>query len=244
MSSAAQRRFLILHGLGSGRPHGHWQWWLAEQLRQRGEQVLFPQLPTPQAPDLDAWLRLLAAEYDQLGGGQRIVVCHSLSCVLWYQASRRNLLPRPADRVLLVAPPGPSVISWPVTTAFDTGPWQPDPLHASSLAPIRLVASDRDVYCQEGPAAQVYGEPLGLDAETLQDAGHLAMSDGYGPWPGALRWCLDGSTRFSDPGEPGSRPARPAHSPQAPHTPPAPLAGPAAAPPRPPAPAPGPAPGS
>jgi uncharacterized protein len=188
----------MLHGLANHRPLGHWQWWLTEELRRRGEQVLYPQLPNADAPQLTEWLDLLGSECAQMGDGDRIVICHSLACVLWYEASARDALARPADRVLLVAPPGPSVLDVPITATFATGRWRADRLQASSLATIRLVASDSDPFCPEGSAALVYGQPLGLDAETIPGAGHLTSLDGYGPWPAALRWCLDGSVRFSE----------------------------------------------
>jgi predicted alpha/beta hydrolase family esterase len=90
------RRFLVLHGLGNHRPQEHWQWWLVEQLRWRGEQVLYPQLPDPDLPDLTSWLDLLVGEYAQLGDGERVIVCHSLACALWCQASERGLVRPPA----------------------------------------------------------------------------------------------------------------------------------------------------
>jgi hypothetical protein len=158
--------------------------------------VLYPQLPEPDQPDLEAWLRALQADYDQLGIGERVVICHSLGCVLWYQAALRRLLPVPADRVLLVAPPGPSVMAGPDLRGFDPGAWRADVLTGSSHRNIRLVASDDDPFCLEGPAAVVFGTPLGLDAETLHGAGHLSVADGYGPWPAALEWCLNESHRF------------------------------------------------
>ncbi|MGA7173192.1 MAG: alpha/beta hydrolase [Candidatus Dormiibacterota bacterium] len=193
------RRFLIVHGLANHRPPDHWQWWLTDQLRQLGEQVRYPQFPDPEAPSLEPWLELLSAEFAMLGAGERVAVCHSLGCALWYQAAARGVLDLPADRVLLVAPPGPGILALPVTAEFHSGPWNAQALASSSRTPIRLVASDLDTYCTEGPASAVYGHPLDLDAETIAGAGHLSVPDGYGPWPQALRWCLDGTVRFSAP---------------------------------------------
>ena len=53
------RRFLVLHGWENHRPVEHWEWWLTDQLRSRGEQVLHPQLPSPDHPRLDDWLEVL-----------------------------------------------------------------------------------------------------------------------------------------------------------------------------------------
>src|SRR6266508_5326296 len=111
------RSFLVLHGLGNHRPRGHWQRWLVERLRRDGEQVRYPQLPDPDRPQLTAWLDALGVEYAQLGDGERVVICHSLACALWYEASERGLINPPATRVMLVAPPGASVLAEPVTAA-------------------------------------------------------------------------------------------------------------------------------
>ena len=192
------RRYLVLHGLANHRPQAHWEWWLVDQLRAQGEQVLYPQMPNADAPQLDAWLDLLVTEWAQMGDGERIVVAHSMGCVLWYEASTRAVLGPVADRALFVAPPGPSFIRTPIVASFFSGPWQAAPLHSSSRSRIRLVASDADPYCTDGPASAVYGEPLGLDAETITGAGHLTIGDGYGPWPGVLAWCLEPTTRFSE----------------------------------------------
>lgn len=191
------RRFLILHGFGNRRPRAHWQWWLTEQLRQRGEVVLYPQFPDPEAPVLESWLELLRAEWEQLGRRERIVVCHSLACALWYQAQLRAILTEPADRVLLVAPAGTAVLSRPEMASFLPCEWRAEVLRTSSLTPIRLVASDADPCCPEGPAAEVFSRPLKLDSETIPGAGHFSSTDGYGPWPKVLDWCLDGRTRFT-----------------------------------------------
>lgn len=187
------RRFLVLHGWENHRPVEHWQWWLVDRLRADGEQVLYPQLPTPDDPVLEEWLELLAAEWLQMGDGERVVVAHSLSCLLWLHAVSRGVLDRPADRVLLVAPPGPTVTEGIAEIERFVAPMDPEAVAAGSRTPVRLVASDADPYCTEGPAAKVYGEPLGLKAETVAGAGHFTIEDGYGPWPAVDAWCRDGA---------------------------------------------------
>lgn len=195
-------RFLVLHGLENHRPQAHWQWWLVDRLRSRGEQVLYPQMPNADTPQLDEWIDMLVAEWAQMGNGERVVVAHSMGCVLWYEASARDRISPSADRVLLVSPPGPSFIRTPIVASFLSGPWRAAPLRASSRTRIRLVSSDADPYCVDGPASTVYGEPLDLDAETITSAGHITIDDGYGPWPDVLRWCVNPRTRFSEHGAP------------------------------------------
>lgn len=198
MSPLPQPRFLLLHGYRNHRPPEHWQSWLADRLRGRGEQVLYPQLPDADGPDPAVWLDALAAEYARFGDGERVVICHSLSCTLWYLAARAGNLSRPADRLLLVAPASPSALIGLGLGTFAPENWKVEVLAASVAGTIRLVASDNDPTSPEAPASSLYGQPLGLDAETLPGAGHLSADDGYGPWPAALRWCLDPTVRFTD----------------------------------------------
>ena len=196
MPPAPGRRFLVLHGWQHHRPPAHWAWWLTDQLRERGEQVLYPQLPDPDHPRLTAWLTAFAAEWAQLGRGQRVVLAHSLGAVLWLRAATEGLTDPPADRVLLVAPPSPEVTrSTPDMAEFDA-PLDAAALRRSCRERVRLACSDADVYSTEGTAAEVYGAPLDLDVDLLPGARHLSDDDGYGPWPAVLDWCLDPTTRL------------------------------------------------
>ncbi len=191
------RRFLVLHGWENHRPPGHWQWQLVDALRGRGEQVLYPQLPSPDLPVLDDWLAAFDAEWLQMGDGERVVVAHSLSCLLWLHAASRGLVEPATDRLLLVAPPSPAVTAATPAMAGFFAPQDPASVWASSRAAVRLVCSDADPYSTEGTARELYSNPLGLDGEVVPGTGHLTIDDGYGPWPAALEWCLDGSARFA-----------------------------------------------
>ncbi len=191
--SAGDRRFLVLHGWRNRRPVGHWQFWLTEQLRRRGEQVLYPQLPRTDEPQLTEWRELLAAELNQLGDGERVVICHSLSCLLWAHAAPFLGEAARVDRLLWVAPPGPSAFVNAVAT------FAPVRLDADSIVATaperRLVCSDNDPYCSEG-AERVYAS-LGFPATVLADAGHFNIAAGFGPWPAVERWALGDPDAFA-----------------------------------------------
>ena len=100
------RRFLMVHGVQHRRPREHWLWWLTEALRQRGEQVLYPQFPAPEQPSMSEWVDLLRAELAQLGDRERVVVCHSLGCSLWLRVAQSLPADLRVTRVLLVSPLG------------------------------------------------------------------------------------------------------------------------------------------
>ena len=162
--------FLILHGL-EGNDEGHWQTWLADRLRERGLRVLYPELPDPFEPELEEWLDVIDGEY------AATVVCHSLGCLLWLHHVARGGWT--SERVLLVAPPCAEV---PGASGF-----QPPPFPELGEGAL-LAASGDDPWCPPG-AATAYAE-LAVATVELPGAGHVNTEAGYGPWPGALAWCL------------------------------------------------------
>lgn len=180
------RSFLILHGLDGSGP-GHWQTWLAARLRADNERIAYPDLPDADLPSLGAWRTSLQGELDALPDGEVVVICHSLSCLLWLHHVAEG--GRQADRVLLVAPPSESSGVPQIAGFF------PVPLPALA-AGARLVCSDNDPYCPEG-AATLYGEPLGIPVDVVPGGGHLNPEAGYGPWPAVEAWCLDGDRPLS-----------------------------------------------
>jgi predicted alpha/beta hydrolase family esterase len=174
--------FLILHGLGGSGP-GHWQRWLTDRLAHEGYVVRFPDLPDPDSPDPEQWKREVVTEVGELHGNERVVVCHSLSCITWLALSPE--LARPVDRVALVAPPSLGaglteiVAFFPVTaTAQDV---------AAAARHTRLICADNDPYCPEG-AATLYGGPLDLPVDLQPGGGHLNVDAGLGPWPAIEAW--------------------------------------------------------
>ena len=194
MRPDVSRRFLVLHGVENWRPREHWQWWLTRELRERGEQVLYPQLPSPSSPALDEWLAVLHGELAQLGDGERIVVAHSCSVALWLLAAPDVGADERVDRIVLVAPPGPSAFVAPYRAFLPVRIDGSAVARASRQRPI-VLTSDNDPYCPEGFDAYkaIYTEALGLDHHVIPGAGHLTIEDGYGPWPDMLAWCLDGT---------------------------------------------------
>lgn len=193
---ASARRFLMVHGVQHRRPRQHWLWWLTESLRQRGEQVLYPQLPAPERLSMSEWLDLLHAELAQLGDQERIVVCHSLGCTLWLHAAQTLSADLRVTRVLLVSPLGEQAF----TAAngneeFKLERVDRELLAAASRKPPHVVVSATDPYAPANPRA--WSAALGLDCDVLAAAGHITPSDGYGPWPAALAWCLHEQTPVS-----------------------------------------------
>jgi uncharacterized protein len=153
-------------------------------LRERGERVSYPDLPDPYDPKADEWLAALQPELAAMEG-ERVVVCHSLACLLWLLHAREGGNPR-ADRALLVAPACTDDV--PAVVRFR--PHGVTARHVRVAAQsTRMLCSDADPYCPAG-AASVFGEPLALAYEVIPGGGHLNPDAGYGPWPDVERWAI------------------------------------------------------
>ncbi|WNM24631.1 RBBP9/YdeN family alpha/beta hydrolase [Demequina capsici] len=179
-------RVLLLHGLGNHRPRAHWQWWLAEHLRRAHVPVQHPQLPAPDAPTFEAWSEVALAELEMLaGGGERVVLAHSLSCVMWARLAPRLPARLRPSRVALIAPPSRARLASVLPDfPFDEG------VNLSAVSPGRVVGRADDPY-RDAPLAQV-ATAWGLPAIEVAGEGHLNHEDGHGPWPSVLAWTLTG----------------------------------------------------
>jgi predicted alpha/beta hydrolase family esterase len=178
--------FVILHGW-AGNFEGHWQTWLAERLRARGDTVEYPTLPDFDEPQLDVWVRTF---HDLLlDRDERVVaVCHSLAVITWFHLATR-VDEQLVTRAVLVAPPSAS------SGIDELEGFFPVPLDPAAVNRIAgetlLVCADDDPYCVEG-GKEIYGDPLRIDSIVLDGGAHLNVEAGYGKWPDIERWVTKG----------------------------------------------------
>jgi serine hydrolase len=183
-------RFLILHGWQGSGPE-HWQTWLAGRLRAAGHHVQYPQLPECDTPCPDRWGIALRSELGRLAArreDERVVVAHSLGCVLWLREAANVAPSRRVDRVVLVAPPCPGSAVPELARFYPTETDREAVARAAGRT--RLVCSDGDPYCPGEGAASRWGEPLDVPVDLLPGAGHINVEAGFGPWPAMEAWCL------------------------------------------------------
>jgi len=155
---------------------------LAAQLVECGHEVRYPALPEPDAPQLERWLDVLDEELAALGGEQRVVVCHSLACLLWFRAAERGLWAGGAvDRLLLVSPPGSECLP-DGGASFGLEAFDADAVRASVNGEIAIACSDADPY-NPASAQALYGDALGITATVFEGAGHITLDTGFGRWP-------------------------------------------------------------
>jgi predicted alpha/beta hydrolase family esterase len=126
----------------------------------------------------------LAARQDQ----ERVVVAHSLGCVLWLREAANVAPSRRVDRVVLVAPPCPGAAVEELAKFYPTGADRE--AVGAAAGETRLVCSDDDAYCPGDAADRYWAEPLGLTVDLMPGAGHVNVEAGFGPWPEMEAWCL------------------------------------------------------
>jgi predicted alpha/beta hydrolase family esterase len=187
------RSFLILHGLANDRPPGHWQFLLAAHLTAREHQVLYPALPSPNAPMYVTWKAELHEQLAQMRGGERVVICHSLACLLWLRAAPGLGDHERVDRLLLVSPPTSARVPE-AGSSFRLEQGPDVAAVAASAAEIRVACSDDDPYNPGG--AQRCAAAFGAEVDIIPGAGHITVDDGYGAWPAVEAWCLEPETRL------------------------------------------------
>lgn len=189
-------RALILHGWQGSGPD-HWQTWLAQRLAEVGAHVQYPDLPECDVPCPERWGAALHREMRALAAqeGERVVIAHSLGCVLWLREAAAIRPAQRVDRVALVAPPCPGARIPELAAFYPTGA---DKAAIDAAAGhTRLVCSDDDAYCPGPGAAKHWGEPLALAVDLLPGGGHLNVEAGYGPWPEMEAWALGEADRVT-----------------------------------------------
>jgi predicted alpha/beta hydrolase family esterase len=177
--------FLLVHGLEGSGPE-HWQSWLLSRLRERGLDVAYAPLPEPDSPRLGRWLAALDAELARRPAEETTVLCHSLGSLLWlHHAARRPTLQ--VARALLVAPPQPDEEEAP-SVGFRPTPLDRDGV-AAAARETRLVCSTDDPWCPS-ETSQGIGDAISVPIDWLENAGHINIDAGYGPWPAVEAWAL------------------------------------------------------
>lgn len=186
------KKILLHHGWTNRRPAGHWLRLTASELRTRGHQVWYPQFPNPDRPNPEEWQSIISQEsqlMDEVQGGEKIAIAHSLGCLNWMLAAMTGRFEKPFDRVLFVAPPDP--IKTDEADGIEGEPMNlqhPDLLPAikANAKSFTILSSDNDRWLPRG--IKIYEDALEQQAVIVPGAGHFSLDDGWGPFPGLLNW--------------------------------------------------------
>lgn len=184
----------MLHGWKNNRPEGHWLRHNATDLRNRGQQVWYPQFPDPDEPKAQAWQELLLAEeamMNEASGTEKIAIAHSLGCINWLVAARAMAFQSAFDRVLFVAPPDPQLLQASTPESGATNLYDEDVIPAIKryAKEFHILSSDEDRWLPRG-IEETYEKPLQVKAHIFVGGQHFSLEDGFGPWRGIADWVL------------------------------------------------------
>jgi predicted alpha/beta hydrolase family esterase len=170
----------------------------AAHARAKGNHVWYPQFPNPDNPDPVEWQDLLRQEssmMDEVAGGEKIAVAHSLGTINWLFGAQNDLFNQPFDRILLVAIPDPAITATVDEMKRETLDFA-NPALKSGLArwtnQVTAVASDLDRWQPNGIA---FYKNLEIKTEIIPGAGHFSLDDGWGRWTGLENWIDSGDSK-------------------------------------------------
>ena len=190
MFDSTVKKVILLHGWLNRRPKDHWMRLTATELRAAGHQVWYPQFPNPEEPETEEWQNLLEAEValmDEVPGGEKIAVAHSLGCINWLVGARSNRLGERFDRVVFVAPPDPDLLNEIEGAKLDlTDPeWRAAILRTTER--FSIVSSENDRWIPRG-IDETYTQTLGFTPVIVPGGLHFSIDDGWGKWQGMFEW--------------------------------------------------------
>ncbi|PIU24600.1 hypothetical protein COT12_00185 [Candidatus Berkelbacteria bacterium CG08_land_8_20_14_0_20_39_8] len=105
---AGKKTVLLVHGF-TGNSKENWFPWLKEKLESQGYKVIIPDLPNSDRPVVSEWVATLS-KYKSEIEGDLIVIGHSLGAAaacMFLEQTNTN-----AEKLILVAPTGPSEKKW------------------------------------------------------------------------------------------------------------------------------------
>jgi len=187
-----KKRVFIIHGWGF-KPKHNWYPWLKKELENKDFEVVVPEMPNTEEPEIDAWVQRLEEVIGELDE-QTYFVAHSIGC----QAVLRYL--EKADKKIggVVCVGG-----WfELTGIEDEGeevavaarPWLETPIDfervKNTTDTFIAILSDDDYYVSFEKHKKMFKENLDAEIVVEKKKGHFVKDDGVTELPSALESVL------------------------------------------------------
>ena len=178
-----KKRIIIVHGW-EGSPTGDWVGWATEVFRGKGYEVITPEMPDTDNPNIEKWvghLKSVAGVVDE----HTYFIGHSVGCQTimrfvetldakvggaifvagWFDLE--NLESKKAEEII--------------------EPWIQTQINyakvRTNLARTVVVLSDNDPFVPYEETKKDFETRLGSEVVTIPVAGHITSDDGFGPFP-------------------------------------------------------------
>jgi predicted alpha/beta hydrolase family esterase len=125
------------------------------------------------------------AELAMLGDGDRVVITHSLSGLLWCRLAPTLSSDELPSRVLVTAPPTRDVLEDQVSVFAE-----PTGVRLDAVAPTLIVGRDTDDFRHS--SLPDVANAWGAECVVVPGHGHLTPADGHGQWDAPLEWIRSG----------------------------------------------------
>ncbi len=165
----------IFHGV-NGHPEENWFPWLKSKLEELGHQVIVPQFPHADHPQLDEWLAFFG-QWKPLLNDEAIVIGHSLGSAFALRLLERSELPVRAT-ILVASVWGVMENQFdPLMTSFTEAPYDWQKIR-SNAGKTYVIHSDNDPYIAL-EKAEALAENLHVPVTLLKNGGHFNAEAGY-----------------------------------------------------------------
>lgn len=162
------KNYLFVHGYKGAPDIPAWQLWVADEIRKKtGAVTSVPQMPYPESPVLEAWLRVIFRAVHEVDFPESTFIGHSLGGVAILKALEESA--EPADHIVLIGVPFTAVK--PQIAPFFETPLDFE-LLKSKAKKITCLYSKDDPYVpfEHG---KMYAEKLGAELVSFDNKGHF-----------------------------------------------------------------------
>lgn len=183
------KRIILVHGW-SGSPAKDWFPWLSKELKEKGYEVLIPEMPDTDHPVIEQWVGHLAKTVGE-PAKDTYFIGHSIGCqtILRYLDARRFAPMEQVGGAIFVA-------GWFNLENMESdeeraiaSPWIEKPINPMKVKTVLpksiLIISDNDPYDAFEENKKKFKE-LGSEIVTLHNANHMTGEDGYIEFPRLL----------------------------------------------------------
>jgi predicted alpha/beta hydrolase family esterase len=183
MSMAKFQNAFIFHGT-AGSPEGNWFPWLKTKLENQDIVTTVPRFPTPEGESLDAWLKVLKSQAQQINSAS-LLIGHSKGGMFLLKVLEQ--LVEPVDTAVFVsAPIGVKPIRYyEEDKLFSNFEFDWDKIRSKAKHFV-VVHSDNDPYVSIENGRQLAKE-LGIDLTFIPQAGHINSESGFTEFPQILK---------------------------------------------------------
>lgn len=181
-----KKRIIMVHGWG-GSPEGDWFPWVAQAFKDRGYEVIVPEMPDTEHPVIEKWVGHLKSVVPALDENTYFIG-HSIGC----QAVMRFLetASGKARAAILVA-------GWFDVTNLDESeedeirrPWAETPIDdekvKAAVSDSIVILSDNDPYVPYEQTKRDFETRFESEVITIPGAGHMTTDDGWTTFPQLL----------------------------------------------------------